>query len=53
MPIPQGRDVDLTRTQLTAWLQRKLPAARDVAVGEIGLPSGSGFSNIFVRHSVR
>src|SRR5262245_10344415 len=45
MPIPQARDVDVTRTQLTAWLQRKLPAARDVAVGEIGLPSGSGFSN--------
>src|SRR5688572_28660894 len=45
MPIPQSRDVDVTRTQLTAWLQRKLPHARDVAVGEIGLPSGSGFSN--------
>jgi aminoglycoside phosphotransferase (APT) family kinase protein len=45
MPIPQARDVDLTRTQLTAWLGRKLPRATDVAVGEIGLPSGSGFSN--------
>ncbi len=45
MPIPQARDVDVTRTQLTAWLQRKLPHARDVAIGEIGLPSGSGFSN--------
>ncbi len=45
MPIPQARDVDVTRTQLTAWLQRKLPHVTDVAVGEIGLPSGSGFSN--------
>jgi aminoglycoside phosphotransferase (APT) family kinase protein len=45
MPIPQARDVDVTRTQLTAWLRRKLPGASDVTVGDIGLPSGSGFSN--------
>lgn len=45
MPIPQARDVDVTRVQLTTWLRRKLPHATDVAVGEIGLPSGSGFSN--------
>lgn len=45
MPIPQARDVDVTRTQLTAWLARTLPGATDVAIGEIGLPSGSGFSN--------
>jgi aminoglycoside phosphotransferase (APT) family kinase protein len=45
MPIPQARDVDVTRTQLTGWLQRKLPDATGVAVGEITLPSGSGFSN--------
>ncbi len=45
MPIPQARDVDVTRTQLAAWLRRKLPHASEVAVGEIGLPSGSGFSN--------
>jgi aminoglycoside phosphotransferase (APT) family kinase protein len=45
MPIPQARDVDVTRKQLTAWLQRKMPHAADVAIGEIGLPSGSGFSN--------
>jgi aminoglycoside phosphotransferase (APT) family kinase protein len=45
MPIPQARDVDQTRTQLTAWLRGKLPAATDVAIGDIGLPSGSGFSN--------
>ncbi len=45
MPIPQARDVDATRTQLTAWLRRKLPGATDVAVGDITLPSGSGFSN--------
>jgi aminoglycoside phosphotransferase (APT) family kinase protein len=45
MPIPQARDVDVTRTQLTAWLQRKLADATDVAVGEIALPTGSGFSN--------
>lgn len=45
MPIPQARDVDVTRTQLTAWLQRKLPNATAVCVGEITLPSGSGFSN--------
>lgn len=45
MPIPQARDVDVTRSQLSAWLQRKLPHATDVAVGAITLPSGSGFSN--------
>ncbi len=45
MPIPQARDVDVTRKQLTTWLARKLPHATDVTVGEIGLPSGSGFSN--------
>ena len=45
MPIPQARDVDATRSQLTAWLQRKLPHATDLSVGEITLPSGSGFSN--------
>ena len=45
MPIPQARDVDLTRTQLTAWLRRTLSDATDVAIGDIGIPSGSGFSN--------
>ncbi|MCC6764238.1 MAG: phosphotransferase family protein [Deltaproteobacteria bacterium] len=45
MPIPQARDVDATRGALGAWLARKLPAAADVAIGEVGLPSGSGFSN--------
>ncbi len=45
MPIPQARDVDVTRRQLTEWLRTKLPHATDVDVGEIGLPSGSGFSN--------
>ncbi len=45
MPIPQARDVDATRAQLTAWLAQKLPQAREVAVGELTLPSGSGFSN--------
>ena len=45
MPIPQARDVDVTRSQLTAWLRRTLPHVTDVAVGEITLPSGSGFSN--------
>jgi len=45
MPIPQARDVDATSAQLTAWLRAKLPHASDVAIGEIDLPSGSGFSN--------
>lgn len=45
MPIPQPRDVDATRIQLTTWLARKLPDATGVAVGDITLPSGSGFSN--------
>jgi aminoglycoside phosphotransferase (APT) family kinase protein len=45
MPIPQARDVEATRTQLIAWLRRRLAGATDVVVGEVGLPSGSGFSN--------
>ncbi|MCC6847190.1 MAG: phosphotransferase family protein [Deltaproteobacteria bacterium] len=45
MPIPQARDLTATRAQLTAWLQRRLPCATGVAIGEVGLPSGSGFSN--------
>ena len=45
MPIPQARDVDVDPHATDAWLPRKLPQATDVAVGEITLPSGSGFSN--------
>ena len=31
MPIPQARDVDVTRKQLTTWLARKLPHATDAS----------------------
>jgi|SRR5579862_1326205 len=44
MPPPR-RDLDLTRTQLSAWLARRLGGARDVRIGELKGPSETGFSS--------
>ena len=45
MPAPRGRDLARTREQLAAWLAKKLPAARRLAVSELAGPAATGFSN--------
>lgn len=40
-----GRDLELTRRQLARWFEQKLPGARDVAVGPLSGPGGTGFSS--------
>ena len=45
MPIPQHRDLEVTRKSLTQWLARKLTPATGVTLSEIGGPAFSGFSN--------
>jgi len=46
MPAPVGRDLEQLRTQLEAWFPTVLPDdAREVEVGEIGGPGGTGFSS--------
>ena len=45
MPERPGRDLELTRTRLTAWLADRLPQARDLALSTLASPSTSGYSN--------
>jgi len=57
MPAPLGRDLLQTREQLEAWFPTVLPdGARNVRVGELTGPGGTGFSSdtlIFdLRHEV-
>jgi aminoglycoside phosphotransferase (APT) family kinase protein len=44
MPIPQQRDLALTRTALARWLGRRVRAA-DVAVANLRVPAATGYSN--------
>jgi len=45
MPIPQQRDPEHTKQQLTAWLSAKLPAASDLEITNLTPPAATGFSN--------
>ncbi len=49
MPAPVGRDLELTRSQLEAWLPEQLPSrfgdVADVRVGELSAPEATGFSS--------
>lgn len=45
MPEPVGRDLELTRDQLHAWLRGKLPEGEELRVSALRAPEGSGFSN--------
>jgi aminoglycoside phosphotransferase (APT) family kinase protein len=45
MPTMWQRDLAADHRRLTSWLKRKLPAARDLRVGELVAPQSSGFSN--------
>ena len=45
MPIPKQRDPELTARQLTDYLARKMPDARDVLVTKVTPPEATGFSS--------
>jgi aminoglycoside phosphotransferase (APT) family kinase protein len=45
MPVPEQRDLEATRKRLAAWLAERLPERRGLAVSEITIPGGTGFSN--------
>jgi aminoglycoside phosphotransferase (APT) family kinase protein len=45
MPTPKGRDLQLTRTSLLAWLQTRLPHARDLELSDLSGPGATGFSS--------
>ncbi len=45
MPIPQQRDPETTRKQLTEWMAAKLPAADGLELSELSGPTSTGFSN--------
>ena len=45
MPLPEQRDPAATAATLSDWLRGRLPDARDVAVVDLEIPQGSGFSN--------
>ncbi len=39
------RDLDVARRTITAWLAAQRPEWRDLVVGELQMPGGTGFSN--------
>jgi aminoglycoside phosphotransferase (APT) family kinase protein len=43
--IPAVRDLDVARKAISAWLSKQRPEWRDLAVGDIAMPGGTGFSN--------
>jgi aminoglycoside phosphotransferase (APT) family kinase protein len=45
MPIPAQRDLEATRRTMTDWLTGKLPDARDLSLGALVAPAGTGYSN--------
>jgi len=45
MPQPAERDIEQTRKDLSAWLQRRMPAAKDLIVTSLGGPELTGFSS--------
>lgn len=45
MPTMWQRDLDADRTNLTSWLEERLPDARDLRVSDLVAPQSSGFSN--------
>jgi aminoglycoside phosphotransferase (APT) family kinase protein len=45
MPAPRERDLERTRRDLEAWIAARMPAARDVSVGELTGPGTTGFSS--------
>jgi aminoglycoside phosphotransferase (APT) family kinase protein len=45
VPIPQQRDPEVTRRQLTPWLASKMPGARDLTITNLAPPALTGFSS--------
>jgi aminoglycoside phosphotransferase (APT) family kinase protein len=45
MPTMWQRDLEADRGRLTAWLQRQLPDATALHIGDLVAPQSSGFSN--------
>jgi aminoglycoside phosphotransferase (APT) family kinase protein len=45
LPVPRGRDLDLTRRRLTEWLAERLPEADSIHVSELTGPGATGFSS--------
>ena len=45
MPTMWQRDLEADRARLTPWLERHLPEATDVSIGDLVAPQSSGFSN--------
>ena len=45
MAIPAQRDLVAARAAITSWLAAQRPSAKEVWVGELAAPGGTGFSN--------
>ncbi|MAI80593.1 MAG: hypothetical protein CL917_16750 [Deltaproteobacteria bacterium] len=45
MPLPRGRDLELTRTQLTEWLSARVLDSRGLRVEDLRGPQDTGFSS--------
>jgi aminoglycoside phosphotransferase (APT) family kinase protein len=45
MPVPPGRDMELTRERLAAWCGRMLPDASGIELSDLSAPGSTGFSN--------
>ena len=45
MPHPEKRDLEHTRTRLTAWLTRTLPGSTDLEISSLSAPADTGFSS--------
>ena len=42
---PRTRDLEILARQLIAWLGKRMPQARDIAIGNLTYPSGAGMSH--------
>jgi len=45
MPVPPGRDMDVTCKSLAGWFARVLPDASAIEVSDLSAPGSTGFSN--------
>ncbi len=45
MPQPIGRDLEETRRQLLAWLEKRIPGATHLRIGDLRGPKDTGFSS--------
>ena len=45
MPAPVGRDLEATRLRLEGWFAKRIPEAREIEIGPLAGPGGTGFSS--------